>query len=186
MTSQLRTLRLRSKLSQDALAKRMGTTRSQYVKLERGERKLTEEWIRRAATALGVPPGALLDRGTVPLIGSVGARGEVEVLEMSRVGAVEAPPESSPSMVAITVTAGPLAGIADEGWLIYYEDRRKPATDDLIGTLCVVGLPDGRTMVRKLLKGRTPGLYHLHATGGDPMYDQPVQWAAKVAWIRPR
>jgi hypothetical protein len=163
----------------------MGTTRTQYVKLERGERRLSEDWIRRAAEALGVTPGAILERGTVPLVGTVGARGEV-VFGVSIGAEVEAPPESSPEMVALQVEHGPLPGIAEDGWLVYYEDRREPVSPELVDCLCVVGLPDGRVLVRKVQKGRTPGLYHLYGAGSDPIFDQALTWAAKVAWIRPR
>lgn len=186
MTNNLKLFRVRAKLTQSELAERMGTTRSQYVKLESGKRRLTDQWIRRAAEALAVPAGALLESLTVPLRGSVNGRGEVEALPLTSPREVEAPPESSPSMVALIVSGAPLSGVADEGWLIYYEDRQDPATEALIGALCVIGLPDGRTVVRKLMRGRTPGLYHLHAMGGNPMFDQAVQWAAKVSWIRPR
>lgn len=184
MTNRLRTLRLRAKLSQTELAERMGTTRSQYVKLERGDRRLTEEWIRRAADALGVSPGALIEDGTVPLIGVVGGRGVVELLTSQERAA--APPETSPGMAAINVTGAALGGVADEGWTIYFDNSRRPASGDLAGALCVVGLPDGSILVRKIALGRTPGLYHLHLPGADPIFDQPLQWAARVAWIRPR
>lgn len=184
MTNNLRLLRLKAKLSQDALAKRMGTTRSQFVKLERGERRLTDQWITRAAQALGVQPSALIERATVPLLGRLGGRGVLELFASSSVGEVEAPPESSPQMAAIEVGAG-VTGL-DEGWLIYYDDRKRPATDDLLGALCVIGLPDGQIVVRKIMQGRTPGLFHLHAPGLDPIFDQAVQWAARVAWIRPQ
>ncbi len=39
----------------------MGISRSQFIKLERGERGMTERTINLAAKAFGVPPSALLD-----------------------------------------------------------------------------------------------------------------------------
>jgi phage repressor protein C with HTH and peptisase S24 domain len=42
------------------LAERVGTGRSQIVKLERGERRLTDGWMRRLARELGFRPGDLL------------------------------------------------------------------------------------------------------------------------------
>ena len=47
-------------LTQDGLGKRVGTGRSQIVKLERGERRLTVEWMRRLAQALECHPADLL------------------------------------------------------------------------------------------------------------------------------
>jgi phage repressor protein C with HTH and peptisase S24 domain len=52
--------RRRAGLSQEALAGAAGTSRSQIVKLERGERRLTLDWMVRLATALGADPKDLL------------------------------------------------------------------------------------------------------------------------------
>jgi transcriptional regulator with XRE-family HTH domain len=52
-------------LTQTQLAEALGTGRSQIVKLERGERRLTVDWARRIATALGVEVSALID-GEMP------------------------------------------------------------------------------------------------------------------------
>lgn len=60
MGNNLKTLRIAHGLSQEALAKAMGTTRTQLVKLERGERRLSDVWIVRAAMALKVDPGDLM------------------------------------------------------------------------------------------------------------------------------
>lgn len=79
-----------------------------------------------------------------------------------------------------------MAGIADDRWIIYYEDRREPVTEDLLGRLCVVGLSDGRVLVKKLAFGRLPGRFDLYSTQGTPLFDQDVTWAAAVEWIKPR
>ncbi len=189
MANHLRALREKANLSQDALAARMGTTRSQYVKLERGERRLTEKWIERAAAALGVPPGRIIDVGTVPLAGFVGAGAELfyfQHADGNHLDEVEAPPQASDNTVAVQVKGDSMRGIADEGYVLYYDNRQQPVTDDLLDHLCVVGLPDGRMMVKKLQRGRYPGLFHLYSSNSDPIFDQPVDWAAKVTWIRPR
>ncbi|MBP0581857.1 LexA family transcriptional regulator [Labrys sp. LIt4] len=60
MGNNLKTLRTAKGLSQEALARAMGTTRTQLVKLERGERRLSDIWIVRAAAALKVDPGDLM------------------------------------------------------------------------------------------------------------------------------
>lgn len=57
----LREMRQRCQLSMEALAKRVGTSASQINKLEKGERRLTEEWLHRLATALECAPGDLLN-----------------------------------------------------------------------------------------------------------------------------
>jgi transcriptional regulator with XRE-family HTH domain len=188
MSNHLRELRQKAGLSQEALARLMGTTRSQLNKLERGERRLTEKWIERAAKALGVPMARIIEIDTVPLLGLVGAGAQL-VFNHETHGPfdeVDPPPESSGSVVAVEVKGDSMLPSAENGDLLYYEDRREPVTDDLLNRLCVIGLPDGRVMVKKLQRGRSPGLFHLYSSNGDPIFDQPVAWAARVTWIKPR
>jgi phage repressor protein C with HTH and peptisase S24 domain len=56
----LRSLREAAGLSQAALAERIYTTQSQIDRLEKGERRLTIDWMTRLGSALGVDPAALL------------------------------------------------------------------------------------------------------------------------------
>jgi len=60
MGNRIKEFRKAMRLSQEALAHRIGTTRSQLVKLERGERRLSDVWLEKLAPALGVSQGALL------------------------------------------------------------------------------------------------------------------------------
>ncbi|HEV2678168.1 MAG TPA: helix-turn-helix domain-containing protein [Aliidongia sp.] len=61
MTSnRLREFREQASLSMQALATRVGTTAPQINKLEKGERRLTLDWMTRLATALGIEAKDLL------------------------------------------------------------------------------------------------------------------------------
>lgn len=64
MKNRISELRNARKISQDRLAEMVGTGRSQIVKLERGERRLTVEWMERIARALQCDPAELLLRKT--------------------------------------------------------------------------------------------------------------------------
>jgi phage repressor protein C with HTH and peptisase S24 domain len=66
MSNRLREFRERSGLSMQALADRAGTTASQVNKLEKGERRLTLDWMTRLATALGIETGDLLPAAERP------------------------------------------------------------------------------------------------------------------------
>ena len=138
MPNALRKLRETKGMSQDALATAMGTTRSQYVKLERGERRLSQGWIERAAAALGVPPAAILgETQTVPLVGLIGAGGAVHALDDHEKGAgfddVEAPPGASRSTVAAEVRGDSMPAVAEDGWLVYWEARGDPPSNRHVG-----------------------------------------------------
>jgi transcriptional regulator with XRE-family HTH domain len=56
----VRRLRAKKKLSQKALADKVGISVSSVSMLERGQRSPPLETIEKMAKALGVPPGALL------------------------------------------------------------------------------------------------------------------------------
>ncbi|MFA5121494.1 S24 family peptidase [Zavarzinia sp.] len=60
MSNRLAEMRRRAGLTQDQLAEAAGTVRSQIVKLERGERRLTVDWMLRLAKPLGCEPKDLL------------------------------------------------------------------------------------------------------------------------------
>ncbi len=56
LPNRLRECRKRANMSMNALAERVGTSKSQIDKLERGERRLSLDWMIRLAQALGCHP----------------------------------------------------------------------------------------------------------------------------------
>jgi transcriptional regulator with XRE-family HTH domain len=60
MANRIKEWRLKRGLSMQALAERVGTSRQQVHKLERGERRLTEDWMRRLGNILECAPADLL------------------------------------------------------------------------------------------------------------------------------
>jgi hypothetical protein len=59
-------------------------------------------------------------------------------------------------------------------------------TPDLIGQLCVVGLADGRVLIKQVQRGRDLGLYTLHSATEKPIADVAIEWAAGVNSISRR
>lgn len=76
-------------------------------------------------------------------------------------------------------------GFIADGALIYYNDRHFPPTDDMLGIIVIVGLEDGRVLLKKLLRGSRPGLYDLESIHGPILHDQRVAWAAHIECIVP-
>lgn len=66
--NRIRELRLARGLSQDALADAVGCVKAQISDLERGNRGLTLEWMRRIGAALHVSPAELLTPDDNPLL----------------------------------------------------------------------------------------------------------------------
>ncbi|XYD11553.1 helix-turn-helix transcriptional regulator [Methylobacterium sp. NMS12] len=70
MGNSLRALRTKRGWTHDQAASEMGVSRGQFIKLERGERGLTERTIALAAKAFGVPRAAVIDDEAQPNVGS--------------------------------------------------------------------------------------------------------------------
>jgi transcriptional regulator with XRE-family HTH domain len=64
--NKIRELRMEKKLSQQAVADRIGVSKVTISDLERGEMQLTVEYMRRIAKALGVEAADLLSRNDNP------------------------------------------------------------------------------------------------------------------------
>lgn len=129
-----------------------------------------------------------LDGTLVPIVGFVQAGGEaiIHAEGQGPFGEAGMPPKNATEYtVAVVVRGDSMPGVAQDGWHIYYDTRRDPPTTDMLGKLCVIGLSDGRILVKQLLKGSKEGLYHLISSQGSAIVDQKVAWAARVSWIEP-
>jgi transcriptional regulator with XRE-family HTH domain len=189
MGNNLKRLRLERGWTHARAAAEMGVSRGQFIKLERGERKLTERTIALAARAFGVSEADVIaDRANVPLVGFVGAGAEAHIYAQGQgpFGEVHAVEGSNDRTVAVEIRGDSLGSLFDRA-LVYYDDVRRPVTDDLIGKLCVVGLGDGRILIKKIARSKSgPHLYHLAGQYGDPILDTPIEWAARVKSMVPR
>ncbi len=189
MANNLRALRDGRGWSQDQAAAALDTTRNQYAKLEGGSRRLSDKWIKRAADAYGVDPGEVVTErlATVPVAGYVGAGSETHFYSDSQgpLGEAPAPDEATSDTVAVEVRGDSLGAFFD-GWMVYFDDRREPVTDDLIGEICVIGLADDRVLIKKILRGRSPQTFDLHGQFGEPLLEAEVTWAARVTSMMPR
>lgn len=188
MGNNLKKLRESRKWTQGQAADAMGVSFGQYVKLERGERRLTQEYIQQAAKAFDVVPAAILSaRTTVPVLGYVGAGAAAHyyVDAGDALDEVPMPVGGNDNTVALEIKGDSLGPFFNQ-WLVYYDERRDPPTMDLIGNLCVVETIEGKILVKKLMRGSRPGLYHLLSQTESPIEDQELVWAARVTTMTPR
>lgn len=188
LANNLRLLRDGRGWTQDQAAAALRTTRNQYVKLEGGSRRLSDKWIRLASEAYGIDPGEVVTErsATVPVAGYVGAGTAMHFYAEGQgpLGEAPAPEGATPHTVAAEIRGDSL-GPLFVGWRVYWDDRRDPVTADLIGELCVVGLADGRVLVKQLSRGRTEGRFALHGQFGEAILDAELLWAAKVKSLMP-
>ncbi len=190
MANNLRALRDARGWSQEEAAAAFDTTRNQYAKLENGSRRLSDKWIDRAAAAYGIDTGDVVrgKRGMVPIAGYVSAGAEMMLFGegQSPQGEALAPEGSSDLTVAVEIR-GESLGPFFNGWLVFFDDVRSPVTDDIVGRLCVVGLEDGRVLIKRLVRSRSGStLFHLYGQFGDPILDVRVAWAAQVKSVVPQ
>ena len=188
MGNNLKRLRQLRDLTHDEAAQLMGVSRGQFIKLERGERRLTSDYITRAASVFRVSEADVFsERRTVPLVGYVGAGALAHIFADAQgpFDEVDAPEGSTDSTVAVEIRGESLGALFDQ-WLVYYDDVRDPPGRDLMGKLCVVGLADGRILIKKLTRGQLPGHFTLLSNVEPPIYDVLVDWAARVKNMTPR
>lgn len=179
--------------SLEQAAEAIGTSKGYLSELERGLRPMPPgKKLAEIADALLVPLEALVGAegarpATVPVVGYVKAGAEA-VLYAEGQGPfdyVPAPEGATEKTVAVEIRGESLGEFFDE-WLVFYDDVHSPITPDQLGQLCVVGLPDGRVLVKKIRPAREPGLYHLLSQTEGPILDQEVAWAARVKHMSPR
>ncbi len=176
--------------SQQRLARAVGAAQTTVSSWERGRTEPTRDDVRRIAQALELPVARLeLDgvdraapgREAAPLVGfvSAGSRAHFFADGQGPFDEVPAPEGSTERTVAVEIRGDSLGSFFNE-WLVYYDDVRAPVTPDLIGRLCVVGVADGRVLIKKIKTSQTPGLYHLLSQTEEPILDVEVLWAARV------
>lgn len=172
---------------------------STYVSHENGTRGLKPRVADRYAKAFRVAAEWILfDKGkkagqpaeppkTVPLVGYVGAGAQAHFDNPGDLTEdVQAPEGASSETVAVEVRGESLGPLFDR-WLVFYDDVRRPVALDQINSLCVVGLRDGRILVKKVQRSKArKGLYHLLSNEGPPILDVEIEWAAKVINMVPR
>lgn len=123
---------------------------------------------------------------TVPLVGyvSAGAQAVLIHLPAGELDRVPAPPHYNDNTRALEVRGDSLGALFDR-WLVFYDDVRSPITPDLINKLCIVGLADGRILIKKVRRNRDGG-YDLLSNTEEPIAGVVIEWAALVKSMEPR
>lgn len=181
-------------MSQAEFARRLSAdlgktiTRDIINRILHDKREVSIEEMYASARILKLDPPTPKVAFTVPLVGIVGAGAEVAFYQVTQepLDYVDAPPDCGANAVAVEVRGNSMYGVANDGWLLFYEDRHDFVSDDMLGQLCVVGLPGEKVVVKEVLRGSRPGVFNLISTNAAPILDTPVEWAAVVTWIKQR
>jgi hypothetical protein len=179
-------------------ARAFGWGQSTYISHENGTRGLKADVAERYARAFKVPAEWLMfSKGkkapsppekpkTVPLVGYVGAGAAATFFgDQGTIDDVTAPEGASEQTVAVEIRGDSLGALFDR-WLVFYDDVHRPVTPDQLGKLCVVGLSDGRILIKQIKRARGGRHYHLLSNTEPPILDVDIEWAAKVINMVPR
>jgi hypothetical protein len=175
--------------SRSGLAAALGRAPSAVTALLKGERKLKADEITVISAYLEFDPPTPQRSRSVPIIGIAGAGADGSIVFSEQEGAygeAPVPPGGTERTRAVEVRGESMRGIAEDGWLVYYDDRRDPPDSSMIGELCVVGLSDGRTLIKYLYPGTEAGLFNLESTTEATLRNVSIEWAAAVTAIIPR
>ena len=117
----------------------------------------------------------------VPVLGYVGAGGTAHFYDVppSHLDEITPPIGIAENAAAVEIRGDSLGPFFNR-WYVFYDDVRRQVTPDLIGQLCVVGLADGRILIKQIQRGASEGLYTLYSATEKPIPDVPIEWAARV------
>lgn len=178
-------LRKRRGMTLDALAQAVGTTKMQIQRLEKGTRRLSDQWIYRLAPVLGVSPGQLLESG-VPVVGKIGAGGSVIFEDAGEIDSVPRPPDTEGELIGLEVEGDSMLPKFDPGDVVYISPSEPAADQTYLGAYCAVRLVTGETYLKILARGSKPGRFNLRSLNAAEMEDVEILWATPVRAILPR
>lgn len=166
-------------LSKGGLADALGIQRSAVTSLLKGTRGLDATEVPKLRKYLKLD--------SVPLKGYVSAGANAAFFELPDDELDRAPASADVTDTTVAVEIrGDSLGAPFDRWLVYYDDVHRPITRALHNHLCVVGLPDGRVLIKKVVPSKVKGLFHLVPSIGETIMDVPIEWAAKVTRMQPR
>lgn len=164
-------------------------SRSGYIKVERQERKLSVDRLAKAAAIYQVAQSTIVSEETATkVVGFVELGGIVrfEDVQSSPVKLI-APPDGAVTAKALEVRGGALPGVADDHWLVFYDDVLPGMPDDRVGELCVIAVDGGAAIrIGRVYRGEKPDRFDVVPPGYARVRDVEIEWSALVTWIKPR
>lgn len=191
MGNRLKDLREAARLTQEQAAELMNVSKSQYVKLERGERRLTQDYIARASSAFRVTEAEILSRqdgNMVPLMGFIGAGAEInpdfEQTPPEGLDQIELPFPLPDDMVAFEVRGDSMLPAYKDGHVVIcYREQRRP-TQAFYGEEAAVKTADGRRFLKTIMRGSS-GINLLSWNAG-PIENVELEWIGEIFAALPR
>lgn len=190
MGNKLKSLRDERGWTHEKAAEEMGVSRSQFIKLERGERRMTIDYINRAAKAFGLRPADIVDDmndNTVPLVGYIGAGSEIlpefEQIPPEGLEQISVPFPLPDEMIALEVRGDSMLPVYKDGHvLIVYAEQKRPL-QAFYGEEAAVRTSDGRRFLKTIMKGSPITLMSFNAA---PIENISLEWIGEIFATIPR
>lgn len=181
MENNIKKLRLKRGLTQEALADRIETNAGQVHKLESGIRRLSDVWIKKLVIALECTPSELFDdvnERSIPIIGDVPGGDLVEAIQRPASAFVKFN-SMRPNLYAVRVRGNSMSRIAPDGaYVIVDMDDKDP--DMLAGQPVIVCIDchGAHECSFKIFK-RSPDRFEPYSIepGYDTIFPDGRQWS---------
>ena len=191
MGNKLKTLRTEAGWTHEQAAEAMGVSRSQYIKLERGERRLTIEYINQAAKAFDIRPSDVIGEDippTVPLMGYIGAGAEIEPdfeqTPPEGLDQIDVPFPLPDDMIAFEVRGDSMLPVYKHGAVvIVYREQKRPLTA-FFGEEAAVRTADGRRYIKTIMRGASG--VNLVSWNAAPIESVELEWIGEIFAVLPR
>lgn len=139
----------------------------------------------KLAGALDVHLSDLVAAPRVPIVGFIGAGGQILFEDLGVEETVLRPPGISGTLVALAVRGSSMLPKYKDGDIIYIQRTHDGVLPEYIGEDCAVRLKTGETYIKQLMHGNEPGRFTLFSLNADPMENVEVQWATLVRFVMP-
>ncbi|MBN9073984.1 MAG: LexA family transcriptional regulator [Rhizobiales bacterium] len=184
MGNRLKELRNSRGWTLERAADEMSVSRSQYIKLERGERRLTADYISKAAQIFGVTASDIISApGTVAVMGYVGAGAEVEPdfeqVPPEGLEEIELPFPVPDDMIAFKVRGNSMWPVyKPDHIIVVFKEQRKPI-ESFYGLEAAVRTDDGRRFIKTVERGNG-GVFLRSWNEPEPIGPVHLAWIGEI------
>lgn len=191
MGNRLKQLRIAAGWTHEFAADALGVSRSQFIKLERNERRLTADYISRAARAFGVRPSDIIDEPVnegVPLMGYIGAGAEIEPdfeqVPPEGLDQITFPIPLPEGLIAFEVRGDSMLPFYKDGHIVVVWEQQKRPLEAFFGEEAVVRTTAGRRFLKTVERGI--GGVNLRSFNAPVMEAQKLEWIGEIFAVMPR
>lgn len=141
--------------------------------------------LHKLAGALDVTIDDIIGAAAVPLVGRVGAGGNVIYTEVHE-GSVPRPPGLATPVEALEVDGSSMLPRYSSGDIVYIAREHDGVVEEDIGEFCAIRVTTGETYIKQLSYGSRPGFFTLRSLNAEDIVDVELEWATPIVFVLPR